>query len=495
MQDFLALAPVIIPVIGALIALVIYDRFQQSFEPFIVGYSAMLFLVELAYLVMLYLGDIAEPLAYGFIVLDAPGMVITCLVSFLGTLAMFYSFTYKDTKTYDSTYFVTYLILMGVMAGLANTYNVIVMLVLLEAATVFSGVLILFGRTKRAIKATTIYLLISIIEVLLVLYGAFTLYDHTGSLDVINGIDRIPESDRMLLVFLFLFGFGTKAGVLPLSLIWLPPAHAEAPPPISATMSGILVKAAAIAMAKAIFPFACLSCAGAIAMAVVVIGVLGILIGVIMALLQEDLKRLLAYHTVSQIGYVVVGLGLGFLAVMGGQWADVAREGVFGAIFHITNHMLFKGSLFLISGALILRASTRRMHRMGGLLKQMPITGICFLVASLAMSGLPLLNGYVSKEVIHEATDAAIPLWSGYEWIGYLQILGSILTFLCLIHAFYVIFMGKQKEEFAQVKEAPLYMLIPIVIMTGLCIVIGLFPGTVESILRFAADALLHMGV
>jgi formate hydrogenlyase subunit 3/multisubunit Na+/H+ antiporter MnhD subunit len=494
MYEFLALSPVILPVVGALIALVIYDRFKQFFEPFIVGYSAFLFIIELAYLLMLQSGAISKPLAYGFIVLDAPGMVISCLVSFLGTLVMFYSFTYKDRTTYDSTYFVAYMILMGVMAGLANTYNVIVMLVLLEAATVFSGVLILFGRTRRAINATTIYLAISIIEVLLVLYGAFILYNHTGSLDVINGISQIPEGDRMLLVFLFLFGFGTKAGVIPLSLIWLPPAHAEAPPPISATMSGILVKAGVIAMAKAIFPFASLSGAETIAQVVVVIGVLGILIGVIMALLQEDLKRLLAYHTVSQIGYIVVGLGIGFLAVMGGGWTDVAREGVFGALFHITNHMLFKGGLFLISGALILRVSTRKMHKMGGLLKQMPVTAICFLVASLAMSGLPLLNGYASKEAIHSATDAAIPLWSGYEWIGWLQILGSILTFLCLIHAFYVIFMGKQKDEFAQVKEAPLYMLIPIVIMAGLCIVIGLFPGPFEDILRFAADALLHTG-
>ena len=494
MYELLALSPVILPVIGALIALVIYDRFKTYFEPFIVGYSALLFILDLAYLLMLQSGKISEPLAYGFIVLDAPGMLISCLVSFLGTLVMFYSFTYKDRATYDSTYFVTYMILMGVMAGLANTYNVIVMLVLLEAATVFSGVLILFGRTRRAINATTIYLAISIIEVLLVLYGAFILYNHTGSLDVINGISQIPEGDRTLLVFLFLFGFGTKAGVIPLSLIWLPPAHAEAPPPISATMSGILVKAGVIAMAKAIFPFALVSGALTISQVVVAIGVLGILIGVIMALLQEDLKRLLAYHTVSQIGYILVGLGIGFLAVMGGGWSDVAREGVFGALFHITNHMLFKGGLFLISGALILRVSTRKMHKMGGLLMQMPVTAICFLVASLAMSGLPLLNGAVSKEAIHSATDAAIPLWSGYEWIGWLQVLGSILTFLCLIHAFYVIFMGKPKDEFVQVKEAPLYMLIPIVIMAGLCIVIGLFPGPFEDILLFAADALLHMG-
>lgn len=494
MYEILALSPVILPLVGALIALVIYDRFKTYFEPFIVGYSAMLFIVELAYLLMLQSGAIAKPLAYDFIVLDAPGMLITCLVSFLGTLVLFYSFTYKDRATYDSTYFVLYLLLMGVMAGLANTYNVIVMLVLLEAATVFSGVLILFGRTKRAINATTIYLLISIIEVLLVLYGAFILYNHTGSLNVIDGLNMIPDSDKMLLAFLFLFGFGTKAGVIPLSLIWLPPAHAEAPPPISATMSGILVKAAIIAMAKSVYPFVFASGAETIAMAIVVIGILGILIGVIMALLQEDLKRLLAYHTVSQIGYVLVGLGIGCLFALGSDWDAIAKEGVYGAIFHITNHMLFKGGLFLVSGALILRVNTRRMHKMGGLLKQMPVTAICFLVMSLAMSGLPLLNGFASKEAIREATAAAIPLWSGYEWMGYLQILGSILTFICLIHAFYVIFMGKPMEGAEKVTDPPLYMLLPIVLMAALCIVIGLFPGTVSDILRFAADALLYMG-
>jgi formate hydrogenlyase subunit 3/multisubunit Na+/H+ antiporter MnhD subunit len=495
MYEILALGPVVLSIVGAMIALVIYEYYWKLFRPFVVGFSAFLFIVELAYLLLLQSGSIARPLAYGFIVLDAPGVVIACLVSFMGTLALFYSFAYKDKgANYDSTYFVLYLILMGVMAEMANTYNVVLMLVLLEGATVFSGMLVLFGRTKRAIRATTIYLAISIFEVLLVIAGAFILYSHTGSVDIIGGIDKIPDGDRMLLILLFLFGFGTKAAVLPLGLIWLPPAHAEAPPPISATMSGALVKAAVIAMMKSIFPLAFASGAATIALIIVALGIAGILSGVIMALLQEDLKHLLAYHTVSQIGYIVVGLGIGFLAAMGGGWTDVAREGVFGALFHITNHMLFKGGLFLISGALILRVSTRKMHKMGGLLKQMPVTAICFLVASLAMSGLPLLNGYASKEAIRSATDAAIPLWSGYEWIGWLQILGSILTLLCLMHAFYVIFMGKPKEEFARVKEAPLHMLIPIVIMAGLCIIIGLFPGSVESVLRFVADALLHMG-
>jgi formate hydrogenlyase subunit 3/multisubunit Na+/H+ antiporter MnhD subunit len=297
MYELLALGPVVFSIVGALTAFVLYEYYRKLFKPFVIGFSTFLFLAELAYLLLLQSGTIARPLAYGFIVLDAPGMLITCLVSFMGTLALFYSFAYGDKgKKYDSTYYVLYIFLMGVMAEMANTYNVVLMLVLLEGATVFSGMLVLFGRTKRAIRATTIYLAISIFEVLLVTAGAFILFGHTGSVDVITNIDKVPDSDRLLLIFLFLFGFGTKAAVLPLGLIWLPPAHAEAPPPISATMSGVLVKAAAIAMAKSIFPLAFGSGADTIAMIIVAIGIAGILSGVIMALLQEDLKRLLAYH-------------------------------------------------------------------------------------------------------------------------------------------------------------------------------------------------------
>ena len=316
-----------------------------------------------------------KPLAYGPILLDAPGMFICCLITFIGTLVIFYSFVYKDEQHYDKTYFIAYLLLMGMMSGLANTYNVIVMLVFLEAATVISAVLILFGRTKRAIKATNIYLAISIIEVILVVTGAFILYNdsHTLDLHLLNPAN-ISDNDKMLLAMLFFFGFGTKAGLLPLGILWLPSAHSEAPPPISATMSGILIKASVVAMIKAIYPFYLMSGFETIFLIIVIFGILNMLIGVIMALLQEDIKRLLAYHSISQMGYIILGFGL------------ATPLGVYGAMFHIMNHMLFKGCLFLITGALIFSINTRQIHKMGGLIKQMPLTAICFLVASLSMA-------------------------------------------------------------------------------------------------------------
>ncbi len=487
MIEVLALIPVLLPMLGAVLTLYLVKYSEKLQEAFLVVFSALLFIFNVIYFIALENG-MTGPLAYGPILLDAPGMFICCLITFIGTLVIFYSFVYKDEEHYDKTYFIAYLLLMGMMSGLANTYNVIVMLVFLEAATVISAVLILFGRTRRAINATNIYLAISIIEVVLVVAGAFILYNDSHTLDLHSlNPASISDNDKMLLALLFFFGFGTKASLLPLGILWLPSAHSEAPPPISATMSGILIKASVVAMIKAIYPFYLMSGVGTIVLIIAAFGVLSMLIGVIMALMQEDLKRLLAYHSISQMGYIVLGFGL------------ATPLGVYGAMFHIMNHMLFKGCLFLIAGALILRLNTRHMHKMGGLLKQMPLTAACFLIASLAMAGMPLLNGYVSKELIYEGSiQAGYPVLINIPGMN-LTIFGIIgwitsgLTFICLMHAFYMIFLGKPNEKLKDVKDPPVYMMIPILLMATLCVVVGLFPDLISGAIQFAATVLYQV--
>ena len=366
MYELLALLPVILPIIGALLTFALGKYSEKVQDVFLVGFAALIFVLNAAYFMALEAG-ITKPITYGFIVMDAPGIFISCLVAFIGMLVIFYSFVYKDKTHYDNTYFIMYFLLMGMMSGLASTYNVIVMLIFLEAATVISAVLILFGRTKRAIRATYVYLAISIIEVILVVSGAFILYNDAGTLDLnMLTAHSVSQGDMFLLALLFFFGFGTKAGLLPLGILWLPSAHSEAPPPISATMSGILIKASVVAMIKAVYPFYLISGVETIVLIVVSFAVLNMFIGVIMALLSEDIKRLLAYHSISQMGYIILGFGL------------ATPSAIYGALFHITNHMLFKGCLFLITGALILRVNTRQMHKMGGLIKQMPLTAAMF---------------------------------------------------------------------------------------------------------------------
>ncbi len=487
MYELLALIPVILPIIGALLTFALGQIFGEGTGS-VPGRVRGFFVRAERLLLHGPAGRHHKAAHIRPIVMDAPGIFICCLVAFIGMLVIFYSFVYKDKTHYDNTYFIMYFLLMGMMSGLASTYNVIVMLIFLEAATVISAVLILFGRTKRAIKATYVYLAISIIEVILVVSGAFILYNDAGTLNLnMLTAGSVSQNDMFLLALLFFFGFGTKAGLLPLGILWLPSAHSEAPPPISATMSGILIKASVVAMVKAVYPFYLISGIETIVLIVVSFAVLNMFVGVIMALLSEDIKRLLAYHSISQMGYIILGFGL------------ATPSAIYGALFHITNHMLFKGCLFLITGALILRVNTRQMHKMGGLIKQMPLTAACFLIASLSMSGLPFLNGFVSKELIYNGSiQAGYPVIFSLFGLDFtlLAILGwatSLLTFICLIHAFYVIFLGKPKEEFKAVTDPPLYMMLPILVMAGLCVVIGIYPDLLSGALQFAASTLFGL--
>ena len=485
MYEYLALVPIIFPILGALVTYALGKYSEKAQDVFLVAFTAFLFLMNAAILAGMQSGAIKQ-LTYGFIVLDSTGAFIAALVSFIGAMVIFYSFVYKDAMHYDNTYFIMYLLLMGMMIGLASTYNVIVMLVFLEAATVISAVLILFGRTKRAIKATYVYLAISIIEVILVVAGAFILYNDTGTLDLsLLKPGMVGQGDMFLLALLFLFGFGTKAGLLPLGIIWLPPAHSEGPPPISATMSGILVMASAIAMIKAVYPFYMVSHMGTLVFVIAGLGILNMLVGIVMALLSKDLKRLLAYSTISSVGYITLGFGL------------ASPTSIYGALFYISSHMLYKGCLFLIAGALILRVHTRQIYKMGGLMRQMPLTGICFLISALAISGaVPLLNGFVSKELIYQgAANAGYTVYFtafGIEFtifaiIGWIT---SILTFICFIRAFWLIFMGKPREEFKDVKDPPLYMMLPILTMACLCVAIGVYPDLLSGALQYTAHTL-----
>ncbi len=165
------------------------------------------------------------------------------------------------------------------------------------------------------------------------------------------------------------------------------------------------------------------------------------LAGLAGALRSEDIKRLLAYSTVASIGYIILGFGF------------ATPTSIYGALAYITNHMLFKGGLFLIAGALILRVNTRQMHKMGGLLKQMPLTAVCFMIMALAISGVPLLNGYLSKELIYQgAVQKGYPVYFSVFGIDFtiFAIVGwlvSILMLYCFMRAFYLIFLGKPKEE------------------------------------------------
>ena len=364
------------------------------------------------------------------------------------------------------------------------------MLVLLEAATVTSAVLILFGRTKRAIRATYIYLAISIFEVILVIYGAFILYSCTGTLDLrYMDISLLSSGDITLLALLFLFGFGTKART---SSSW---KHLASPLPMLMLLQLSVQRCrvyssrpALFAMVKVMYPFFLITNGEMLMFIVTFFGTLNMVLGGVMALFSCHIKRLLAWSSISQIGYIIVGFGL------------ATPVAIYGSLFHILNHMLFKGSLFLISGVLLYQVHTLQIKKDGRAWKgHATYCPISFLVASLAMSGVPFLNGFISKELIYEGSiDAGFPVIFSLLGLHFtvISILGwvtSIVIFVTLMRAFYQIFLGTPREPERELHDPPLYMIIPIVIMVMLCVVIGLFPNLVSGTLEYIAQVLFQM--
>ena len=287
---------------------------------------------------------------------------------------------------------------------------------------------------------------------------------------------------------LFLAGFGLKAGIFPLHF-WLPGAHAAAPSHVSSLMSGILIKMGILGLIRVL----CLvpdppRWWGAL---VLVLGAVSGLLGVAFALAQHDLKRLLAYHSIENIGIILLGLGLGTLGKSTGQPALQAL-GYAGALLHVLNHSLFKGLLFLGAGAVVHATGSRDLERMGGLARTMPVTAAAFLAGSWAICGLPPLNGFVSEWLIYLAAFRGLAFPSS-SWsvlaIAALATIGALAA-ACFAKVFGVVFLGQPRSpEAASAAEPPRAMRLPMTILAWACCAIGVAPVLVAPALARAAGA------
>jgi hydrogenase-4 component B len=280
--------------------------------------------------------------------------------------------------------------------------------------------------------------------------------------------------------FLFaVIGFGAKAGFMPLH-VWLPEAHPAAPSHVSAVMSGVMIKTGIYGLARTLTflgpppPWWGWTLVG--------IGIVSGVLGVLFALAQHDLKRLLAYHSVENIGIIALGLGVGLLGVSYGHPA-MAFLGFAGGLLHVVNHAAFKSLLFMGAGAVLHATGTREIDLLGGLLKRMPATAACFLVGSVAICGLPPLNGFVSEFLIYLgsfralAAKSSLPLGAltaCLSVVGALALIGG-LAVACFTKAFGVIFLGEPRSSHAeQAHAAGPTMRIPMVVLAIVCMVIGL---------------------
>lgn len=311
----------------------------------------------------------------------------------------------------------------------------------------------------------------------LCLFAAFSiLASATGSF----GLSALPagfvSSDRgMTAFFLFLVGFGFKAGAFPLHF-WLPPAHAAAPSHVSSFMSGVLIKMGILGLVRLLVwvPDPPLWWGGIL----VALGAISGILGVALALGQHDLKRLLAYHSIENIGIILLGLGLGTLGRSLGR-PEIAVLGYAGGLLHVINHGLFKGLLFLAAGSVVHATGTRDIEHLGGLAKRMPHTSTAFLVGAWAICGLPPLNGFVSEWFIYLAAFRGLG-FSRSPWFATalvaLSIIGA-LALACFAKAFGAVFLGHPRSEnAAKAEESPRSMRVPMGLLASGCVVIGVAP-------------------
>jgi formate hydrogenlyase subunit 3/multisubunit Na+/H+ antiporter MnhD subunit len=336
-------------------------------------------------------------------------------------------------------------------------------------------------HVRENLRAGYVYLVMASFGTLalLIAFGLLAGPDGAYAFDAIRNSQVAPGLVPLVLI-LVLIGSGSKAGLVPLHA-WLPLAHPAAPSHVSGLLSGVMTKVAVYAFVRIVFD---LLGDPAWWWSMVVLALAGItcVMGVLYALMQHDLKRLLAYHTVENIGIIFIGLGLalGFQAY-GLGWA--AALAFTAALLHVLNHSLFKNLLFLGSGAVLTATGERNMEHLGGLIHRMPLTAFTFLVGCVAISALPPLNGFVSEWLTFQAIlqSPQLPSW-GLKFlipaVGALLALSAALAAACFVKAFGITFLGRPRTEAARrAHETDAFSLTSMFALATLCLIAGILPG------------------
>lgn len=499
MESSIIIMFVIIPLFTAFL-IPIAGRFIPGFQR-IATSSIMLVLVITSLTITLQRADMiiymiggwepveGVPIAI-YLVFDGLSGFLLIIINLLGFLSAFYAISYIRRYTGENLFYTLMCLMIAGMNGVVLSGDLFNLYVFLEISVISSYALVAFGVEKTELEASYKYQVLGGLASLLVLFGIAMLYWKTGTLNIADTAMLLRKGEQdAFLVFVQLIlvtGFGIKAALIPFHA-WLPDAHSSAPSPISAMLSGVLIKAVGLYVIIRLF-FNMFQLDASLAIVITVIGALSMIIGVLLAIGQWDLKRLLAYHSISQMGYVVTGIGMGMILLAGDGDKSIAALAIGGGLFHMINHAVFKGLLFLNAGAIEYATGTRDMKRMGGLAKYMPVTLTSSFSASMAISGMPPFNGFFSKLVIIVAA-----IQGGFYLLALLAVIAGIITLASFMKFQRYAFYDKPAKQ-TQAKEVPATMCISMVILAILCLVLSLliFPGIRQIFLGPAVNTLVE---
>ena len=422
--------------------------------------------------------------------LSAFFVIVIAVMSFLGTLyAVGYMRIYCNKGKDLSSHFLFFAVLIASMLLTVTIQHGLAFLIVWEIMSLSSFFLVTFEHEKPDVcKAGLNYLIAMHIGAVFLTAGFIVLANASGSFDF--SAFQTAMNSGTLSVFgvflLFFIGFGMKAGFVPLHT-WLPLAHPAAPSHISGIMSGIMIKTGIYGILRIIDMTD--SPPPVLAYFVLVISLISGLLGVAYAIAQHNLKKLLAYHSVENIGIIGMGIGVGMLGLSYHNSA-MAMLGFSGALLHVLNHSLFKSLLFYAAGMVYQKTHTMEIEKLGGLAKSMQFTAVAFLIAAIAISGLPPLNGFISEFFIYWGmfkglkggiflSVALVISISGLAFIG-------AMALLCFTKAFGVVFQGSPRSAYpshAHSSETDLFVRIPMIAECVMIVLIGLFPAQVFSLI------------
>ena len=404
--------------------------------------------------------------------IDMLGVFMATISIGIGLAVAIYSIIYMEKDTGLPIYFTLLLAIVSGMVGVVFAGDLFTLYIFWELMCVSTYVLVAFRRGRsESIEAAFKYLMMSVAGSATAFLGMSLLYGMSGTLNF-EGLalafgQAQPNAWLYLASLLILTGFGVTTAIVPLHT-WLPDAHSVAPSPISAILSGVVIETGIYVLSRTCFS-AFLSIQAQWLAIVMALSVITMVVGNVMPLLQNDLKRLLAYSSIAQVGYMLAGLSIG------------TQLGLTGTFMQIFNHALMKGTAFLCAGAILYTLGTRQLDEMAGIGRRMPITAVAFTISLLALIGMPPLNGFVSELIIVTSAFQA-----NLAWLGVTIILNGILSAAFYLRVLRVLIQPIGSEKVERAREAPWVMLLPICFMAGLIVLFGLWP---DPLIRFTQQS------
>ena len=465
--------------------------FIKDYKASVKASSFMAFLGSLALLWQVYVvyskGTVAGTLFKIPVRIDGLSIVFLLIIGLVGVAASLFAINYMEIFEKVGkgwVYAIAYNTFLASMALVVTVDSMEYFVMSWELMTLSSFILVFFSERPKDVSASVKYYItmhfLDTIPLFLALGTSYALVKSFGGLtfeNIHSALLTAPASTKLILMVLLLIAFMTKSGMIPFQF-WVAETYRSAPTSVSAIMAGAMEKVALYGLIALIWRM--IGTSYALGLFVALIGAITLTVGTLYALRETNAKRLLAYHSVGQMGYIWLGIGIGMALIpKGGFLGAVGALGAFAGLFHALNHAIFKASLFLSAGAVEYRTGTVELNKLGGLGKSMKVTALAALFASLAISGVPPFNGFISKWLIYV---------SGYYSNSYILALGAVLaafisaaTLASFIKFYGTQFGGEMKRE---VEEVPAGMLAGQWILAGLTLLIGIFPGTVTGILN-----------